>query len=133
MKISQAFPSKYLRAADLEDKPHRVVMSAVRMEDIASGEDHKPVLYFKNHQKGVVLNKTNSRTISQAYGDDTDNWAGKSIIIFSAMVDFRGDQVEAIRVRIPKDKIETSPKRMTKQTENPAPDEEATDDIMDTF
>ena len=101
MKIMGAFPSKYLSAADLQDKPHTLVMSRVEMETIG-GDDKKPVLYFSKSQKGLVLNKTNSKQIAAQYGDDTDDWEGKSIVLFPAMVDFKGDTVEAIRVRAPK-------------------------------
>src|ERR1700689_1699805 len=101
MKISSAFPSKYIKAAYLEDKPVTLVMARVEMEDI--GDDaKKPVLYFTKARKGLVLNRTNSKTITIAYGDNTDDWEGKALVLFPAMVEFKGDTVEAIRVRIPK-------------------------------
>lgn len=106
MKISGAFPSKYLKAADLDDKELNVIMQRVEMEDVG-GEDKKPVLYFKDQQKGVVLNKTNSRIIAKTFGDDTDDWGGKTITLYPAMVEFKGDMVEAIRVRVPKSKAKS--------------------------
>jgi hypothetical protein len=101
MKIMGAFPSKYLSAADLQDKPHTLVMQRVELETIA-GDEKKPVLYFSKSKKGLVLNKTNSKQIMAAYGDDTDEWEGKPLVLYPAMVDFKGDTVEAIRVRVPK-------------------------------
>jgi hypothetical protein len=83
------------------DQNVNVTMSHVDMEDVGD-TDKKPVLYFNGKDKGVVLNKTNSRVITNAYGDDTEAWRGKPLILYPAMVDFRGDMVEAIRVRIPK-------------------------------
>jgi hypothetical protein len=118
MKISNAFPSKYIKAADLQDRQHEVIMHHVELENIGD-DDRKPVLFFAGKQKGLVLNKTNSRTIAGAYGDDTDEWAGKKVILFPAMVDFRGDQVEAIRVKIPK---VTSAKAPPQDSENPGDD-----------
>jgi hypothetical protein len=41
------------------------------------------------------------RALRGAFGDDTAAWAGKVIIIFSAMVEMRGKMVPGIRVRIP--------------------------------
>lgn len=102
MKISTAFPSTYLKAADLQGHNVKVTMGHVAMEDI--GGDHKPVLYFQGKEKGMVVNKTNANNISQAYGDDTDNWVGKEIVLFSTWVDFQGKSVEAIRVRPPQPK-----------------------------
>lgn len=103
MKASAAFPSKYLRAADLQDQEHTVTMKAVEIERIGD-DDPKPVLYFTKGSKGMVLNKTNSKVIAKAYGDEMDEWEGKSIVLFPAMVEFKGDMVEAIRCRAPKAK-----------------------------
>jgi hypothetical protein len=102
MRISTAFPSDYLKAGDLAGRTVRVVMSHVEMKDI--GDDHKPVLYFQGKDKGMVLNKTNANNITALYGDDTDGWAGREIMLFPAMVDFQGQTVEAIRIRAPQPK-----------------------------
>jgi hypothetical protein len=101
MRISSAFPSKYLRAADLEGKQITVEIANVELEEVGTGEEPKPVLYFQGKSKGVVMNKTNANAIASAYGDDTDDWTGQQIILFSAFVDFQGRSVEAIRVRVP--------------------------------
>ena len=97
MQISSAFPSNYVKAADLKGNNVIVVMARVEMEKI--GNDEKPVLYFQGKDKGLVLNRTNSNNIAHLYGDDTDDWAGREIVLFPAMVDFQGKTVEAIRVR----------------------------------
>ena len=102
MKISSAFPSNYLKAADLQDRNVMVKIDRVDMEKI--GEDEKPVLYFVGKTKGMVMNKTNASNIANVYGDDTDDWHGQEVVLFSAMVDFQGKSVEAIRVRAPQPK-----------------------------
>lgn len=99
MRISGAFPSEYLKAADLQGRAVRVQIDRVEMRDI--GGDHKPVLYFQGKDKGMVLNKTNATNIANAYGDDTDNWEGAEVELFEAQVDFQGKTVPAIRIRIP--------------------------------
>lgn len=106
MKISAAFPSKYLRAADLDGRQITVEIANVELEEVGTGEEPKPVLYFQGKAKGVVLNKTNAHTISAVYGDDTDDWIGQGVTLFSAHVDFQGRSVESIRVKIPPRKIE---------------------------
>lgn len=124
MKISSAFPSKYLKAADLQDKPVTLVMSRVDLEKVGMGnEDPKPVLYFTKARKGLVLNKTNSKAITVAYGDDTDEWEGKPITLFPAMVDFAGETVESIRVRKPKDAVEPAAAKPAPQNELNPPDD----------
>jgi arabinogalactan endo-1,4-beta-galactosidase len=99
MKMNEIYPSKYLKADDLQGREVRVIMQAVELEKI--GDDNKPVLYFKGKDKGVVLNKTNAGTISSAYGDDTDDWFDQPLILFSVMVDFQGKVAPAIRCRVP--------------------------------
>jgi hypothetical protein len=102
MRISDAFPSNYLKAANLNGGNARVTISHVAIEEI--GDERKPVLYFQGKEKGMVLNKTNANNISSLYGDDTEDWQGKEIVLFPAMVDFQGKTVEAIRVRAPQKK-----------------------------
>lgn len=102
MKISAAFPSKYLKASDLNDKPFALTMDRVAIEEVGKQQDERPVLYFIKAEKGLVLNKTNSNIIAKLYGDDTDSWRGQRIELYPTMVDFGGEQVEAIRVRAPR-------------------------------
>src|SRR3990167_4782183 len=100
MKVSTAFPSTYLKAADLQGKQVRVVIDRVGLEEV--GDGHKPVIYFKDKDKGLVLNKTNANNISLVYGDEMDDWIGEQIELFESMVDFQGRTVPAIRVRVPR-------------------------------
>lgn len=120
MRIGAAFPSDYLKAADLNGQAVTVKMSHVNIADI--GGEHKPVLYFEGKQRGLVLNKTNANAISQAYGEETDDWAGQPVTLFEAIVDFQGRTVSAIRVRVPPRQRADAPQRShTQQSENPAP------------
>ena len=99
MRISEAFPSNYLRATDLQGRNIKVTIDRIEMEEI--GDDRKPILYFIGKEKGVVLNKTNANNIAAAYGDNTDDWQGAEVVLYEAMVDFQGKTVAAIRIRIP--------------------------------
>jgi hypothetical protein len=97
MDINAQFPSKYLKAADLNGGEVTVTIKDCIVESL--GEDKRPVLYFAGKDKGVVLNKTNATNISDAYGGDTDEWVGKKVILYTAYVDFQGRSMEAIRIR----------------------------------
>lgn len=99
MKISSSFPSAYMKASDLNGKPINVVMSKVVMEQVGRDKDELPVLYFRGHDKGMVLNKTNTKKIVEAFGDETNEWSGGEIVLFEALVEFQGDTVAALRVR----------------------------------
>lgn len=102
MDINSAFPSKWLKADEIEEDNLVLTMSMVQMEEIGQGDDKdtKPVLYFKETEKGLVMNKTNATTIAKLYGPDTMKWGGKKIALFATEVDFRGTQTLAIRVRM---------------------------------
>ena len=124
MKMSEEFPSKFLKASDLQGREVRVTMQNVEREKI--GDDTKPVLYFKGKDKGVVLNKTNAGTISDSYGDDSEDWFDQPLILFSVMVDFQGKVGPAIRCRVPTakdnraakpDPISSGPERIARDPE----------------
>lgn len=110
MKIGAAFPSKYLKASDLNDKAFVLTMDKVTIEEVGQKKDQRPILYFLKTDKGLVLNKTNANVITKLYGEDTDNWEGHQIELYPTMVEFGGEQVEAIRVRAPKKNAGAAPK-----------------------
>src|SRR5262249_43777790 len=79
----------------------RIKSVSVEMVGRGPNQEKKPVVWFTNHAKGLALNKTNNRTIRGAYGDDMEGWAGKLIVVYPTQVDFGGQMVGALRVRIP--------------------------------
>ncbi len=104
MDTSNLFPSKYLKANDLEAGPQTVDIRELVLEEVGQGKDveTKPVVYFQDRQKGLVLNVTNLRTIDEAYTTNSDAWVGKPVELFSTETDFQGKRVACVRVRIPK-------------------------------
>lgn len=103
MRVGSAFPSKYLKAEDLNGRDVTVTISKVKMESIGQNDDEgeKLVIYFEGKQKGMVCNRTNANKISSAYGDETDDWVGCQITLYETEVEFSGRSVPAIRVKIP--------------------------------
>ncbi len=97
MKIGSAFPSEYLKAADLQGRRVKVVISGLSHEEIGDGV--KAVLHFAGKDKGLVLNKTNANMIAEVLGsDETDDWQGATITLFPTKVEYQGKRVDAIRV-----------------------------------
>lgn len=101
MNINSAFPSDYLKAADIpQGRRVTVTIESVSIEKL--GEDQRPVVYFKNKDKGLVLNKTNANMIIEIVGsEETEDWTGVQITLYSTKVDFQGRRVEALRVDHP--------------------------------
>jgi len=103
MNINNAFPSKWLKSGDIpEDTDLVLTINKVEVQEVGQGEEaeQKPVIFFAETDKGMVLNKTNAGTISKLYTPETDAWLGKRIALFSTEVDFGGNQTLAIRVRM---------------------------------
>ena len=99
MNINTAFPSTYLKAADLDGRELTVTISEVVMMDV--GDEEKPVIYFTGSDKGLVANKTNAFEIADSYGEETESWSGRQITLYTTKVPFQGKLVDAIRVRVP--------------------------------
>lgn len=99
--VNEMYPSKWLKACDCEDGDLVMTIRLVKEETIGQGNqaDEKWVCFFEEDERGLVLNKTNTNTIAKLYGNDTDDWIGKAVTLFSTEVQFQGDMVEAIRVR----------------------------------
>jgi hypothetical protein len=100
MKIDELYPSRWLKAADVT-RPVLATIKNVTVEEVSEGED-KPILNFLGDLKPMVLNRTNSTTVAELYGEDTDHWTGKPVVLFSTKVQFQSKLVDAIRIRAPK-------------------------------
>jgi hypothetical protein len=104
MKSGEVYPSKYLKAEELDDEL-TVTITKVVMEELESkdrGKHDKPVAYFKEVEKGLVINKTNWSIIARIHGDESDDWIGKQITLFVMDVEAFGEMVNAIRVKPPR-------------------------------
>jgi len=93
--------SKYFCAEDLKsEKKFRIKAVTVEAVGTGSEKEEKLVVWFANDKRGLVLNKTNNRTLRGAFGDDVSGWKDKIISLFSTMVDLRGKMVGGLRVRV---------------------------------
>jgi F0F1-type ATP synthase alpha subunit len=102
MKVSDQFPSRYLKVEDLNDEDMIVTIRDATSEVLGQGQDaqRKLIVHFRETEKGLACNKTNAGIIAKLYGDDTDFWIGKQIILWpNHDVAFKGEIVSAIRVR----------------------------------
>lgn len=104
MKVNDFFPSKYLKASDLQGRALRVIIDRIDIVDLG-GEgkpgDTKPVVSLRDRKKQLVLNKTNAMTLANVLGDETDAWTGKEIEVYPATTSMQGRMVECIRVKLP--------------------------------
>jgi len=90
--IKEAFPSEYLRAADISG--HETV---VKIKNITSKEvfnkkngkkDMKMVAYFVGKEKGVILSKGRVEDLTTMFKtDNPSDCVGKEIVIYTAFID----------------------------------------------
>ena len=99
MKMSEAFPSRFLKAADVQGRPVRATISGCVLEDL--GDSRKPALSFQGRSKQLVINKTNGSLLAAWFGDDTDQWTGREIEIYADKAPMQGRIVDCLRVRLP--------------------------------
>jgi hypothetical protein len=111
VNINQAFPSKYFKADDLNPgETKTLIISQFTMENVgAEGKaETRPVLYFSNHEQGLVLNKTKAEILAEALGPETDAWPGHAIVIVKGSTTFQGRRVGCIDVHPAKQQQKTT-------------------------
>jgi hypothetical protein len=105
MKMNDLFPSKYLRAADLQGKPRVVTIEKVTHEPFKDDgvSVTKTVIHFKRNGTAtapVVVNKTNWKMlVAITEAEDDEDWIGARIELRSEKVNSPGGRiVDSIRI-----------------------------------
>jgi len=98
MRTKDLFPSKYLQSTDAKAKQIITTISHMAQEMVGQGQDQKkkPVLYLEN-QTPLVLNRTNTETLEEAFGD-SDDWPGHKIKIYCVKTQYAGKTVDGLRI-----------------------------------
>ena len=122
-KISESFSGKWLNATDVPRQGLRTTIVEITEEDIGQGQDKKTklVLWLKGQEKGLVLNKTNGGILAELYGDETDLWNGKRVVIKTQKVEYQGRRVDGIRVDEDAIRRSRSPRPPAAAARKPAP------------
>ena len=98
-KLSEVYGGNYLKAEDIKDRDVTVLIDRVTIAELDEGKK-KAVLHFKGKDKTLALNVTNANMLQEILGsDDTDDWIGNKITLFTTKVDFQGKRVLAIRIK----------------------------------
>ncbi len=106
MKLSDMFPRKYASGADLNGSSPTLIISNIEKEPMSSQPGKAPelkfVIYFKNANKGIVLSHTLAEQIAAIVkSDDTDQWIGKKVTLYSQPMKVAGKDRIAIRAKAP--------------------------------
>lgn len=137
MHYKRMFDDKeFLYAFDLDGREVTVTIEkcvAGKITGEKGRESKKPLLHFVGKQKKLAINKTNGKTIASLYGNDVENWAGKSIVLYPTTTTFGSETVECIRVKpvIPQQPApqqrgqQQRGRKAPEQPQQPAPEQQA--------
>lgn len=94
---------KYLGSWDVPEGGDLVLtIASVEQNEVQNqqGKEIKLTLHFAEDYKPMILNKTNSESISKAVGSKrVENWVGNAISIYVAQVNAFGGTTDALRIR----------------------------------
>lgn len=128
MKSSDVFKSKYLKGDQIGDRKVVVAIQRIEMEEVGRKKEQLPVLYFTGKDLGMVCNRTNWRTLTTMLGEETDDWIGQRITLYTAPVEFEGETTMALRIM---PKKPTPPGAKAVAPVNAAPAQEPSDNDTD--
>jgi hypothetical protein len=129
--LEEAFPSRFLKAADLGGKPRVVEIVAANEEDLKDlqgKQQKKTVVYFRGMKKSLPLNKTNFEALTRITGeDDSNDFPGHTVLMLPTKTEMAGKTVDCIRFE------EVSTKKAAKKAAPPpvTEDEDQDDDSDD--
>lgn len=131
MDIYKTSVFKYIAGDMLVGRPITLTIDRVEIEEIitpTTGEvTEKPILFFKESKRPLILNKTNAAALAKVFGRETDQWTGKAVELFAETVKAFGKVHNAARVRVAKiqqqtDRIKgetlTQPQRQARRSKN---------------
>lgn len=83
-KVSDIYQSAWLKAEDLQGAARRVQIESAKTEEIKNQDgtkERKIVLGFVGKAKKLILNKSQASTLVKLYGDESDYWLNKEIML----------------------------------------------------
>lgn len=96
--------SKYLKHQELDGKDWVVTIDRVERHDLKNQDgqlEKKFVLFFRELDKGMILNSTNMNILySLLNSDDSDDWAGKRVTLYTKDdIEMAGKIMSGLRIR----------------------------------
>jgi hypothetical protein len=82
------YGSKYFSVTDLHgQQPRREIgkVEVVELKEKDGNTKKKFLVYFKDEDKPLVLNKTNAAKLSAMYGKDRSRWIGVTVELYAEM------------------------------------------------
>lgn len=120
MHYKKMLVGDYIAAIELDDKQPTLTIKGIKSEQLeampkagssddegASGNGAKKeakkkkkwIVFFKETDRGWVLNRTNILCLAAMFGEESDGWIGKRVTIFAQMVQVGRKKEPGIRIK----------------------------------
>ena len=102
--FKKSFPSRFTQAADFDNGPITVTIKSTANEDFGTKDNpqEKPVAFFDEDMRPVVLNITRCEAIAEIAGSEgMDDWPGTRVQLSKGATRFQGKKVACIDVSQP--------------------------------
>lgn len=125
MNVKDLISGKYLSARDMVGQRVLATLETCHIEEFENkhtgGTDARPVVYFSDLDQGMVLNKTNLKVLAREFGDETDAWRGKRVLVTTHKVKTpAGAEVDGLRIEAWSEPVSAAARGARRGTPAPA-------------
>jgi hypothetical protein len=100
LRVTDLCPSPHIEALDIGDNlGDEMLVTFDHVEEELIGGEMRYVIFFAEFQRGLILNRTVSRSIQKMYGSEIDNWVGKKMTLYRSETPVGGEVKPCVRVR----------------------------------
>lgn len=126
MNVKDLIAGKYLVATDMVGQRVLATLDVCQIEEFDNKTtgliDARPVVYFEDLDQGMVLNKTNLKVLAREFGEETENWKGKRVLVTTHKVKTpAGAEVDGLRIEPWVEPVAAAPRAARRGTPAPAP------------
>lgn len=104
LNVSEIYAGEYYNADSVPREGVCLTIIGARAERMSQSDTReKIILSFRDDEKELALNKTNSAVLAEAYGDDAHTWIGQKVHLAIGRVLYMGKPVKGVVVAADKD------------------------------
>lgn len=106
MKASDFLGGDFIKGDDVKSGPKKVTITGVEVAKFdKNGKTERKlqlVVDDAGDSKKVTLNATNLTAVQDAYGNETDEWEGKKVVLYhDPTVSYGGKRIGGLRIKVP--------------------------------
>lgn len=130
--INDVFPSKFLKAHELQGREPLVTVDRVEFEQVGQKREVVPILYFVGKDKGIKVNKTIANKLIEISGSAiTEEWHGVKVRLYATEATYGGDTYDVVRIKAATNGKPAMSRMTAAPPPKPVPEPEPDDDLTD--